>query len=206
MPCPFFVIDGYNLLHAAGLAWKGYGPGGLERARLRLLHQLLVLLTPEEVERTTVVFDARPQSLWQPEQQRVDLHGLTVLFVPDADSEIEQLIRKHSAPKQLRVVSGDHRLHRAARRRRAQPIDSEVFLQWLHRRAARPTHTADRPDDSAHPKYTGQVSPKETAEWLATFGDIPEARQLARDLKSWSESELEFWQRRVADLRDLQDE
>ena len=36
MPLPYHLIDGYNLLHAAGLAREKYGPGDLERALARL--------------------------------------------------------------------------------------------------------------------------------------------------------------------------
>ena len=32
-----YLFDGYNLLHAAGLARANYGPGDLERARTALL-------------------------------------------------------------------------------------------------------------------------------------------------------------------------
>ncbi len=41
------LIDGYNLLHAAGLGRARYGPGDLQRARQALLRKLFELLTPE---------------------------------------------------------------------------------------------------------------------------------------------------------------
>ena len=37
MPLPFHLIDGYNLLHVAGLARETYGPGDYERVRFALL-------------------------------------------------------------------------------------------------------------------------------------------------------------------------
>jgi hypothetical protein len=55
---------------------------------------------------------------------------MTVRFADpgsDADQIIEDLIQANSAPRRLTVVSSDHRLHRAARRRRAKVIDSD---QW----------------------------------------------------------------------------
>ncbi len=55
---PYLMIDGYNLLHAAGLARRRYGPGQLERCRAQLLAWLAKHLTDGERERTTVVFDA----------------------------------------------------------------------------------------------------------------------------------------------------
>ena len=51
------LIDGYNLLHAAGLARRRYGPGGLEKARGSLLGFLAASLG-NETSQTTVVFDA----------------------------------------------------------------------------------------------------------------------------------------------------
>ena len=44
---------------------------------------------------------------------------------------IEEIVRTHSSPKQLIVVSSDHRLHKAALRRNAQPIDSDVWYDNL---------------------------------------------------------------------------
>ena len=52
------LIDGYNLIHAAGLVGQGRGPGGLERSRLALLNFLAQSLAAADLARTTVVFDA----------------------------------------------------------------------------------------------------------------------------------------------------
>ena len=56
----------------------------------------------------------------------------------DADTVIERLVAADSAPKRLTVVSSDHRLQRAAHRRKATAVDSDVwFAQLLRDRAAR---------------------------------------------------------------------
>ena len=52
VPQPRLLIDGYNLLHAAGLARRRYGRDGLERSRNRLLDLLAGLLTDAERPRT----------------------------------------------------------------------------------------------------------------------------------------------------------
>jgi len=60
--------------------------------------------------------------------------GMTIIYAvehEDADSMIEEIIRKHSNPKQLLVVSSDHRLHKAALRRKSNPIDSDVWYDNL---------------------------------------------------------------------------
>ena len=58
MSSPFLIIDGYNLMHEAGLARATYAPGDLARLRHELLVKLARRLTIEERKRCTVVFDA----------------------------------------------------------------------------------------------------------------------------------------------------
>ncbi len=122
------LIDGYNLLSAVGILARHVGPGSLQRARLALLNFLAESLDPGEIPQTTVVFDASDAP---PDLPHTLTHrGLTVRFATqyeEADQLIEELIRTHSAPRRLCVVSSDHRLQRAARRRKAQPIDSDVW-------------------------------------------------------------------------------
>jgi predicted RNA-binding protein with PIN domain len=81
--------------------------------------------------------------------------GMTVRFAPrrsDADTLIEELIASNRAPRRLVVVSSDHRIQRAARRRRAKPVDSDVWLAELARRrrqrqASAPADTDSKPPD-----------------------------------------------------------
>ncbi len=122
------IIDGYNLLCTVGIVGRGDGPGGLERSRLALLNFLAESIEPAELARTTVVFDAQNAP---PGLPRVTKHrGVTVHFPDkpgDADEQIETLIRAESAPRRLTVVSSDHRIQRAARRRKARAVDSDVW-------------------------------------------------------------------------------
>ena len=87
----------------------------------------------------------------------------------NADELIEELIEAHSVPKSLLVVSSDHRLQRAARRRKAPFVDSDVwFADALRRRAAsrRPAPVVARP--------AGNLSTEEIDYWLSEFGDVGE--------------------------------
>lgn len=142
------LLDGYNVLFAAGILGKGLGPGGLQRARLALLNLLAESLDAETLGRTTVVFDARDPP---PDRPRAYEHrGLQVRFAvgPEgADAVIEELIRADSAPRQLIVVSSDHRLQRAARRRKATAIDSDRWYGDLLRERARRRSPAASADD-----------------------------------------------------------
>ncbi len=128
----YIIIDGYNLMHASGFARLKYGPGDLERQRNRFLSKLAGLLTESERVLSSVIFDAFES---RSNDDRVNqFEGLTYEFAlsgEDADSLIEELIQKHSAPKQVLVVSSDHRLQKAARRRKARSIDSDKYWNNL---------------------------------------------------------------------------
>ena len=160
------VIDGYNLLHASGILGRGVGPGGLERSRAALLNFLAESLDEHELSRTTVVFDAReaPPGLPRVVQHR----GITVRFAEpnsDADAMIEQLIQADSSPRRLIVVSSDHRLHRAARRRKAKAIDSD---QWYAEALRKRIDHLRRKSPGLKP--TGSPSEGEVRFWLRQFG------------------------------------
>ncbi len=175
------LIDGYNLLHASGILPRGIGPGTLERARGALLNFLVESLQPEELARAVVVFDARAAPVGRP--RTVTHRGLKVHFAPnpgDADALIEQLILQDSSPRRLTVVSSDHRLQRAAKRRRAQAIDSDRWYgEIVRRRMGRGKALADEPA-----KPTGPLSGGEVALWLKQFGmepaDSGEAGEIAK--------------------------
>ncbi len=163
------LIDGYNLLHVTGIVGSGIGPGTLERSRGALLNFIASTLPPGELARTTVVFDAREAPPGLPRE--LEHRGLKVLYASnydDADELIEELIRGDSAPRQLVVVSSDHRVQRAARRRRATPVNSEIwYADVIQQHRAR---TGDK-----HPieiKPDGPLSPAEVTAWLNEFGDV----------------------------------
>jgi len=163
------LIDGYNLMHAAGIIGRGAGPGGLERSRLALLNFIAESLDTAEVTQTTVVFDAANAP---PGLPRTLVHrGLTVRFADkheSADELIEELIQLDSSPRRLIVVSSDHRLHRAARRRKATPIDSDIWHAQVvqkrrQRNQASPAQTARKP--------VSPLAESEVEFWLRQFSD-----------------------------------
>ncbi len=161
------LIDGYNLLHASGIMGRGVGPGGLERSRLAMLNFLAASLDPGELPRTTVVFDAHdaPRGLPRVVQHR----GITVRFAEkyeSADEQIEELIRTESAPRRLVVVSGDRRIQRAARRRKAKAVASDVWYAELVRaRRQRAQAGAETPDRPPVPLLEEDVN-----YWINQFG------------------------------------
>ena len=151
----YLVIDGYNLMHAAGLGRSEYRPGELERNRNRLLHQTAAVLDEQVAADALVVFDAHLAAPRVSDEGQPPLRSpLAVRFSRDgrdADAEIELILETHSSPRQVLIVSSDHRLHKAAARRKAACIDSEDFLRQfdepeplraIRKRPAHPTKIA----------------------------------------------------------------
>lgn len=224
------LIDGYNLLHAAGLARRSYGPGEFDKTRRRLLKLLAGQLFPRELQRTTVVFDAPEQSLG-PSPPTV-IHGIRVIFAGgegDADAVIERLIESNTAPRRLHVISSDHRIQRAARRRRSKFFDSDQFLDRIVRRRG-PAERARRAEPLE--KQQGLTAPGEIEAWMKAFGDVgpvadqikppparptePDDRQAAASRPSAGQrrdrqtpppqrGELTFWEQRIAELWEQTD-
>jgi predicted RNA-binding protein with PIN domain len=167
------IIDGYNLLHAAGILGGGVGSGGLERSRLAMLNFVAESLDDRQRTTTSIVFDARnaPRGLPRVLEHR----GMTVLFATayeTADELIEELIRADSAPRRLVVVSSDHQVQRAARRRRAKAIDSDRwYAETIRQRAAR--HQSS-PAPLLKP---AEATLGEVEYWLAQFDDEESGEQ-----------------------------
>src|SRR5205809_7364029 len=112
-----YLIDGYNLLYAMGVLRNRAGPTGLQKARRGLLG-LLRGAYGEEAAEVTVVFDAAGAPPGAAEEEHYQgIHVRYAIHQDQADDLIEALIRHHSAPRQLTVVSDDHRIQQAARRR-----------------------------------------------------------------------------------------
>jgi len=82
-----------------------------------------------------------------------------------ADELMEQLIAADTAPRRLTVVSTDHRIRRAARRRRCRILTSEEFAVALSRASKAKAPRRDEPLE----KQVGPL-PGSTQEWLREFG------------------------------------
>ena len=205
MSVQFLIIDGYNLMHAAGLARATYGPGDLARKRFELLARLARRLTIDERKRCTIVFDAidAPKNL----PGRFRHEEIVVLFAEpghEADEVIELLISQHSAPRRLTVVSSDHRLQNAIRRRRGSTVDSDVFLKQLespHRQVGTPQRSGSSVN-----------APEADLEfWMQEFeGTNPEVISdellaLSGETKSDWDHRIEQLQQRIQDPNGLED-
>src|SRR3954452_20184811 len=170
-----YLIDGYNLLHALGLLSGRVGPKGLEAARLRLLAFLRGAVGAGGG--VTVVFDAKGAPPGVKAEQEVE--GIHVHFAvgqDEADDLIELLIQRDAAPRQLAVVSDDHRLQRAARRRHCTALGCAAFLEVLdrQRRQRSPPAAGDEKADG--------LSAAELQHWLDEFAGLetdPDLKELS---------------------------
>lgn len=154
------LIDGYNLLYAAGLAAPKVAPGRLKVARRRLLDWLAD--APPRGAVLRVVFDAKAAPA---DSAEADHRGVRVRFAyqQTADDLIENMIAAETQPGNLVVVSNDSRLHEAARRRGCRAWSCQYFMDWLAE--------ADRrtpPSPLAAERFR-PLSADETAELLRVF-------------------------------------
>ena len=172
------LIDGYNVVApiAAPLAAPGRTPDPmwLQRERSLLLRRLADHLSEEVRRRTCVVFDAANPPPDRPSEFEVD--GIAVRFAidhPEADDLLEEIIADHTAPKSLAVVSSDHRVQAAAKRRGCQPFESQPWLDDLIEGkvslAVAPTGGAGEGSEtrSDKPKI---VDDDDVQRWLREFG------------------------------------
>jgi predicted RNA-binding protein with PIN domain len=162
------LIDGYNLLHVTGVFAKKVGPGSLEQLHAAFLEVLAARLGAEQAARTTVVFDAKGRKATQ--RRALQHAGIQVRYAArheTADNYIVELLQASHAPRQMVVVSSDHLVQRAARRRRAKAVDSGAWYAELLRKSSQPAKTQDRTDKPEPP-----LSRQETARWLSEFGPV----------------------------------
>lgn len=173
-----WIIDGYNLMGALGLLAGKLPANGLQEGRQYLL-DFLADSFQDNAYTVLVIFDAaHPPRRYSAEQEH---RGIQVRFAkgqPEADDLIEDLIKAHPQPKKVTIVSSDHRLQRAARRREERVLTCEAFLDTLeagnrHAASNLSTDVNDKPglDDATY--------------WLGVFKDLekdPRFRDLFDDM------------------------
>jgi predicted RNA-binding protein with PIN domain len=168
------LIDGYNVMFAAGLMGRKFRPEAFRKVRLRFLNDLAATLDPVDAN-------------YAPEHVPTSTShkGISVLYAVDndsADERIEDLIANHSNPRTLTVVSSDHRIQRAAKRKKAKVLSADEFLTLLDslkERRRLPVPIQARQESTRQEVPTAQ----ESAYWLEQFREVvesEEAREVAR--------------------------
>jgi len=177
---PLFLIDGYNLWWNTGEFGPDNDDGTLQGARDSLTHWLVTTLPTNLREKTVLVFDAK-----NPPPNRGFLFnhsGLTVHFAvgyPDADTLMEEYILIHHAPRNLTVVTSDHRIQRAAKRKRATATDADHWARQIQHQFQ---DTDDGQTNKANPNPA--LSDHEVIGWMKGFGidSQQEAAQLEQEI------------------------
>ncbi|MDG3006314.1 NYN domain-containing protein [Paludisphaera mucosa] len=167
-----WLIDGYNVMHAAGVVDSKMGRHQFRGARKRFLDRLAAALKDLAAE-TTIVFDANQPPADFPIES--NYRGMTVIFAvadADADSRIERILAHHSTPKSLTIVSNDREVRQSATRRKARAIKADDFLDRLPTlayEARPPVKPASDPESS---RAAPALDDAERAYWQEVFGAI----------------------------------
>jgi uncharacterized protein len=161
-----YLIDGYNLLYALGLARKNGGRAAWDRGRRLLLDWLADRAGPDAGS-VTVVLDA--QNARGGSVVEESHRGLVVLRKAGraADDLIEDLLRDERSPQTLTVVSNDTRVREAATRRGCAVRRCEEYVDALMEPPSRPGPGPPPDEKEIAP------TPEETARWLQAFGGQP---------------------------------
>ena len=180
-PRPTLLVDTYNVLHVTGvLPPELAGPDAVGLARLMARSRYAG-------RPAWLVCDGAPPGSRRSggviRQPAPGVESVEIVYAGpgrDADSAIERLIERDSAPKRLLVVSSDRRILKAARKRRCAAMPSEAFLAHLAQDHARPGRSA------AYPAFALDVplDPLEIKRWRDEMNldsvDLPPARDRNR--------------------------
>lgn len=169
------LIDGYNIAQPVAPA-RNPDPRWLERQRNVLLRDLTNHVGQAVRERTCVVFDAADPPRDRP--HRYSHHGIDVRFAVgylSADDLLEEIIREHHTPKRLMVVSSDHRVQIAARRRGAKHFDSQPWIDdltdgILHLAIELTPQSGGAGQGGPPPRKPRIEDESEVADWMREFG------------------------------------
>ena len=177
------LIDTYNVLHTVGVL-----PPDLAGVDVQSLVRLLENSRYRD-DRITLVCDGiappdPPRGAGGPPAHTLDVSIRYSGHGKPADDLIGQLIRASTSPRRLSVVSSDHEVLRAARRRRCKMLTSQEFLQQLVDDHRAQSGSADQ-DRVARP---GAVTDEQINRWIKLFNldektlAIPARTAVAGDL------------------------
>lgn len=181
-----WLIDGYNVMHVAGIAESGMGRERFRKARRRFLDQIAQAMGDMTGE-TTVVFDANKPPADFPVES--NYRGMTIVFAladASADARIERILAKHSTPKALTVVSSDREVRQSATRRKARAMKADEFLDRLPTLAYERRLPLNPGPDPEAARHAPVLDDAERAYWQEVFGaiDAPEPRSAVPTKKS----------------------
>ena len=155
------IVDCYNVLHVDMPPLLA----GLDEGRLCVA----LGRTPWADAPITVVADGRPKPLRAAVSPDPAVELVFAGSHRSADDLIIQMIRQHSAPRRLTVVSSDREIRAAARKRRARDLSSEDFIHKLTRYADRGLAGPRLPPRPGRP-HVDPLPPELVQRWKRAFG------------------------------------
>lgn len=163
-----FLIDGFNLFHAA----QSVLPQGFDLGRSQLMSRLgsWSELTGEKL---TVVWDGRsPPTALAVQLGDKRIQEIYAGGIETADERIAKLLACETGPRELVVVSNDREVQQSARRRGARALECESFLKRVAEdlRRIRVKSSGREPDE----KRRG-LKDEDARGWLSEFGFDPDA-------------------------------
>ncbi|MFO0926891.1 MAG: NYN domain-containing protein [Gemmataceae bacterium] len=153
-----FLIDGYNLLYALGRLTRRSSRAAAVAARRWLADQLSDVVT--------VVFDGTVPGDEVRELQRRTQARIRFSGGQSADDLIEDLIAAEARPRELTVVSNDHRLQTAARRRGCNVL---TCLDYYEQQVMRPRTPAAPVPVPAEDDVKPEAADADTEQWIEAF-------------------------------------
>ncbi len=163
----YYLIDGYNLLHALGIiSPKLNGQVTLDLARRQLL-EMVYRAHRQEPAQVTVVFDAAHGARKPSETTYKGVHVSFAVNYHQADDLIELLIKRAPHPRELTVISNDHRIQNAAERKGCQVMDCGRYMDLLS--GMKP---AEKTSTNGRPTKPESLSDAEKAHWLQEFAEL----------------------------------
>lgn len=166
------IIDGYNLMHVSRFKPTSQHEGELRRCREGLLALLASHLHRSHHRDITIVFDSENAPKHLPDHSQ--WQHIAVIFARNensADDLIASMVVQHSNPKQLVVVSSDHRVQVAAKRRKATSIDSDTWLDAILEAKVNTELTSKKPKGAQDTVALPKLSAKELAEFREAMSE-----------------------------------
>ena len=150
-----YLIDGHNLIaQIPGLTLAD--PDDEVRLVLRLRQY-----AARKKQKITVVFDHGMPGGWSRELSTGPVQVVFAGSHTNADRVILERVREAARPTEIKLVSSDGELQRAAEARRVEPITSQEFVQML----TKPPPRQPRPEKRENPA----LSKDEVKEWMRLF-------------------------------------
>jgi len=162
-----FLIDGFNLFHAA----QSSLPQGFDLGRAQLM-RMLGDWSATFQHRVTVVWDGTaPPAPLAGQLGDVRILELYAGGTETADERIAKLLNADSGARHIVVISNDREVQRSARQRGAQPLGCEAFLKGIERDQQRGCAAGPAEPDE---KRKG-LDAEDASRWLKEFGFDPNA-------------------------------